>query len=356
MSKLDFSLPMLVALLLCAGLLTISSISSAPALDHQNLFQKQLLGVALSLVPIGLMWWAGRDRIFAFAPFLYFFALLLQASTFVIGKDVNGQTNWIDIGFLQFQPLEILKFATILFLASVMRGGYQGFASYLAPLALFLPGVGLVVTEDFGGALVLSVIFLAILFAWRAPIWHLALALVAVAVVFPTVVYPHLKPYQQARLTIFLDPYKDPRGQGYQVIQSTIAVGSGGFEGKGYKQGTQSHNGFVPEPHNDFVFASFAEEQGFVGSVALLVVFALLLWRLAGMATDAPRLQDQLVFAGVLGQIGFQVIENIGAALSMLPLTGITLPLVSYGLSSLVSVLSTLGMAWVIYRDRFQEI
>lgn len=355
-SRYDFALPILVALLVLAGFVAVSSAAMSPDPLMAGIFQKQMLGVAIAAVPIGLMVWAGRDRLFALAPWLYAASILLLAATFVIGREVNGSRNWLVLGPLQFQPLEVAKLATILLLALVMRHPYRGLRSYAVPLAIFLPVLGLVIKEDFGGAMVLSGIFAAMLLAWRVPVWHLLAVIVAVGVAFPTVVYPHLQPYQQKRLTIFVDPYVEPRGAGYQQIQSTIAIGSGGMMGKGYGQGTQTHGGFVFSQHSDFVFATWSEEQGFVGSLALLAAFAALFWRLAGMAADAPKLQDQLVFAGVLGQLGVQTLENIGAALSMLPLTGITLPLVSYGLSSLVSVLTTLGMVWVVYRDRLTEI
>lgn len=356
MAKYDLSLPLLVLLLLGAGLITISSVAMSPNLADQGIFQKQLVGLAISAVPIALILWAGRDRIYAAAPYLYVVSLLLLVATFVIGKEVNGQRNWIVLGPVQFQPLEFAKLSLIMLLPLVMRGGYKGLRSYVLPLLIFLPVLGLVVKEDFGGGMVLTGMLACMLFAWRAPIWHLVAALALVGVLFPTVVYPKLKPYQQARLTIFIDPQKDPRGAGYHQNQSMIAIGSGGMMGKGYGNGTQTHNGFVYSQHSDFVVASWAEEQGFVGMVGLLVVYSALFWRLAGMASEAPRFQDQLLFAGILGQLGVQTIENIGAALSMLPLTGITLPLVSYGLSSLVSVLSTLAIAYTIYRDRFNEI
>ncbi|ULH16542.1 FtsW/RodA/SpoVE family cell cycle protein [Deinococcus sp. KNUC1210] len=353
--RFDLRLPVIVAALLVVGLMTVSTAALAPRVSP-GIFQKQVLGLGLSLLPIAALWWAGRDRIYRAAPILYGLALLLQASTFVIGKDVNGQQNWLVLGPVQFQPLELLKLALILMLPLVMREGYRGLRSYAAPLAVFLPAFGLVVVQDFGGAMVLGVMFLAILLVFRMPLLHVLALLVVVGVAYPTVLFPHLKPYQQDRLTIFIDPYKDARGQGYQVIQSTIAIGSGGMMGKGYKKGTQSHNGFVPEAHTDFAFATWAEEQGLVGGVAVLLLYAGLIWGLAGMASGSPRLQDQLLFAGVLGQIGFQAIENIGAALSMLPLTGITLPLISYGLSSLVMTLTTLGLAYVVYRDRFDKM
>ncbi|THF66773.1 rod shape-determining protein RodA [Deinococcus sp. Arct2-2] len=349
--KYDLRFPVIILALLAVGLLTVSTAALAPRVAP-GVFNKQLIGVALAAVPIALLWWAGRDRIYRIAPYLYGLALLMQASTFVIGKEVNGQKNWIELGPLQFQPLEILKFAMILMLPVVLRSGYQGIKTYAFALAVFLPAIGLVVIQDFGGALVLAVMFGVIMLAARIPWWHATLAVLALGVAFPTVLYPKLEPYQQKRLTIFLDPYQDPRGAGYQVIQSTIAVGSGGLQGKGYKEGSQSHNGFLPEAHTDFAFSTWAEEQGLVGALAVLVLYGMLFWGLAGMAAEAPRLQDQILFAGILGQIGFQVIENVGAALSVLPLTGITLPLISYGLSSLVSTLSTLGLAYVMHRDR----
>ncbi|WP_425147998.1 FtsW/RodA/SpoVE family cell cycle protein [Deinococcus sp.] len=353
--RYDFRLPIIVAALLVVGLMTVSTAALAPRVSS-GIFQKQLLGLALSALPIALLWWAGRDRVYRVAPWLYGLALVLQASTYVIGKDVNGQQNWIVLGPVQFQPLELLKLALIVMLPLVMRGGYRGLRSYLAPLAVFLPAFGLVVVQDFGGAMVLGIMFVAILLVFRMPLLHLLALLLLVGATFPTVIFPHLKPYQQSRLTIFVDPYQDARGQGYQVVQSIIAVGSGGMMGKGYKQGTQSHNGFIPEAPTDFAFATWAEEQGLVGGVLVLLLYGGLIWGLAGMASGSPRLQDQLLFAGVLGQIGFQAIENIGAALSMLPLTGITLPLISYGLSSLIMTLTTLGLAYVVYRDRFEKM
>ncbi|PTA66848.1 FtsW/RodA/SpoVE family cell cycle protein [Deinococcus arcticus] len=351
--KYDLRFPIIILALLVVGLMTVSTAALSPRASS-GVFTKQVLGVALAALPVGVLWWAGRDRVYRFAPQLFALALALQASTFVIGKEVNGQRNWIMLGPLQFQPLEILKFALILMLALVLREGYRGMSTYARALAVFLPALALVVVQDFGGAMVLGVMFGVMLLAARIPVWHALLAVLAVGVAVPTLVYPRLEAYQQKRLTIFLDPYKDPRGAGYQVIQSTIAVGSGGMQGKGYKQGSQSHNGFLPEAHTDFAISTWLEEQGLVGGVMVLLLYGALLLGLAGMAAEAPRLQDQVLFAGVLGQIGFQVVENIGAALSVLPLTGITLPLISYGLSSLVSTLATLGLAYVVHRDRFE--
>ena len=347
-AKFDLALPVLTFALLALGLGAVSSVASSGE------FQRQLLGLGLAVIPLTLVWWLGRDRLFKFAPLLYTVALGLQLLTLVIGRDINGARNWLVLGPLQFQPLELLKLALILMLARTLRGGYKGLGSYIPILALSLPALLLVGREDLGGTLVLAGIVACMMLVWRMPLGHFFLGILVVIVAFPTLVYPRLEAYQQSRLTIFLDPTKDPRGQGYQLNQSIIAIGSGGMMGKGYKQGTQTQNNFLPAEQTDFIFSSFAEEQGFVGAIVLLILFGALFWRLAFMAGESPLLRDQLIFAGVMGMIGVQALENIGAALSLLPLTGITLPLISYGSSSLVSTLTTLGVAYVVYRDRYE--
>src|SRR5690606_27618689 len=158
-----------------------------------------------------------------------------------------------------------------------------------------------------------------------------------------------------ARLTTCLGPAAAPRGSGYQVIQSMIAVGSGGLMGKGYMQGTQSQLGFIPYRQTDFIFPVLAEEGGFVASVALLLLYGLLFWRLVSMASECPFERDQLIVVGVTVLIGFQVLVNIGVALGLAPVTGITLPLVSYGGTSLLSTLLALALAFTVHRDRYAE-
>jgi rod shape determining protein RodA len=347
-NRYDLALPLLTLFLLMIGLLTLSSVASPLE------FNRQLIGAGIAIVPLGLLLWLGRDRIFRFSAWLYLLSLLLLVLTLVMGREVNGAKNWLVLGPIQFQPLELAKLALILSLAKTMREGYRDLFSYLPIALLALPVMALVGKEDLGGALVLAVTVLCMMLVWKMPIKHFVLGLVAVAILFPTVIFPHLKPYQQTRLTIFFNPDQDPRGTGYQIKQSVIAVGSGGMMGKGYKQGTQTRGGFVPAKQTDFIFSGVAEEQGFVGGIFLLCLFGGMFWRLSSMANESPRLQDQLVIAGVLGVIGVQALENIGAALSMLPLTGITLPLISYGSSSLISVLTALGVVYVIYRDRYQ--
>src|SRR5690606_1661451 len=174
-------------------------------------------------------------------------------------------------------------------------------------------------------------------------------------VAVPTVIVPNLKPHQVERLVSFLDPDADPQGSGYQVIQSTIAVGSGGLVGKGYREGTQSQLGFIPYRHTDFIFPVLAEEGGFVASVVLLLLYGLLFWRLLAMAAECIYERDQLLIVGIAVLIAFQVLVNIGVTLGMAPVTGILMPLVSCGGPTLVSSLMALTLAIVVHRDRYAD-
>src|SRR5690606_12042126 len=256
-----------------------------------------------------------------------------------------------------FQPSDLAKLALILALAVMLHERpIRGLLDYLKVGAIVLPPVALVFDEpDLGSALVLVALAAGIVLIRGVPWRQLVLIVLAVTVAVPTVVWPNLADHQKVRLVSFLDPAADAQGSGYQVIQSTIAVGSGGLLGKGYRQGTQSQLGFVPYRQTDFIFPVLAEEGGFVASVTLLVLYGLLFWRLVAMASEAPYDRDQLIIIGVCVLIGFQVLVNVGVTLGMAPVTGITLPMVSYGGTSLVSTLMALTVAFVVHRDRYAD-
>ena len=338
-------------LILGIGLLTVSSVATS---DNVS---KQVLGAGLMIVPLIALWFLGRRKIYALTLPLYLISLGLLALVSVIGVEINGNRNWFALPGFQFQPLEFGKIAMILMLARYMRDPIQNVRDYVPVMLIAAPMLALVFigTGDTGGALVLMAIIAGMLLVRGMPWRHVLIAGIALAILIPTVVVPRLKPYQVDRLTIFLNPDVDPRGKGYQYIQSRIAIGSGGLSGKGYKQGTQSQGGFVPADHTDFIFAPWAEEQGFIGAVLLLICYVVLFWRMAAMGGECQTSNDRLVIAGVLALIGFQVLENIGAAIGVAPLTGLTLPLVSYGISSLLATATALGIVYVIHRDRYNE-
>jgi len=341
-----------VVLILGAGIATLSS--AAPT--HELL--RQVAYLVGGLVLAGGLVWLGWRRLSRLTPYLYVISLLLLMMVQAMGTTVNGAKSWLYLGPLPgFQPSELAKLALILALASAMHERpLRGPLSYLRPIVLLLLPLALVVLEpDLGTALVIAAIGAGMMLVRGIPWRHLAVIVVLLGVAVPTVLLPHLSAYQRDRLVSFVHPSADPQGSGYQVIQSTIAVGSGGLFGKGYKQGTQSQLGFIPFRQTDFIFPVLAEEGGFVASVTLLVLYGLLFWRLTAMAGECPKDRDKLVIMGVMTLISFQVVVNIGVTLGLAPVTGITLPLVSYGGTSLISTLLALALALVVHRDRFAE-
>jgi rod shape determining protein RodA len=230
----------------------------------------------------------------------------------------------------------------------------RGLIGYLGTgVIVGVPFLLVLLGPDLGSALVIGAIGAGMLFVRGVPT-RLVVAAVAVVAVTVPIVVPQLAPHQQSRITAFLNPDADPKGAGYQVVQARIAIGSGGLTGKGYKQGTQTQFDFIPFKHTDFIFPVLAEEMGFVGSIFMLGIFALLFWRLAVMAMECPRPRDQLVLAGILSYLGFQTLVNVGVALGLAPVTGLTLPIVSYGGTNLIVTLGVLGLAMLVHRDRFR--
>lgn len=345
----DWGLILLTLAITVLGLFNLRSAAPDP-----GLLNRQLVAFLLGLLLAVGVQFVSRRTVFAFAYPLYALSLLLLVAVLAFGREINGAKAWFVLGSLQFQPLELAKLGLILALSRLLEGReVRRVWDYLLPGLLTAPVVLLLLLQpDLGGSLVVLFGVFSVLFVRGLPWKHLLVGLLALAILVPTVVWPNLKPYQRERVLIVLDPYRDPLGQGFQVIQSTIAIGSGGLFGKGYGQGTQTQLGFVPFRHTDFVFAVFAEEWGFVGSVALLGLYALLLVRLLSMALECPHLSDRLFLAGVGGMLGFQVLVNLGVALGVMPVTGLTLPLFSYGGSSLMATLLSLGLVLLVHRDR----
>jgi len=349
-TRLDLSLPFVTLLILGVGLFTLNS--AAPSDE----FMRQVAFLVAGAVALGALVWAGKSRLLRLSSYIYGASLALLVLTYFLGTEVNGAKSWLYLGPLPgFQPSELAKLALILVLAQALHERpIRRLVDYLRVAALALPPIGLVLIEpDLGSALVLVAITAGVVLVRGVPWRHLVLIVLLVGAAVPTLVLPNLKPHQLERLVSFVDPYRDPQGTGYQVIQSTIAVGSGGLLGKGYKAGTQSQLGFIPYRHTDFIFPVLAEEGGFLASVVLLLLYGLLFWRMLAMAAECPFERDQLLITGVLVLVAFQVLVNIGVTIGVAPVTGITLPLVSYGGTSLVSTLVALGFAWVVYRDRF---
>jgi len=349
-SRLEPYLPVIVALLALVGFVTLAS-----AAPDQSYVGRQGVWFVAGLIGCVTLFWVGGQRLDKLTWPLYALTLVLLIAVLIFGEEINGAKRWLEFGPARVQPSELAKIALILVLGRYLsQESARGALSYLVVAAVVgVPFVLVLAGPDLGSALVIAAIGVGMLFVRGVPTRLLVTAAVLAVVTVPMVV-PNLAPHQQARITAFLNPDADPQGAGYQVMQARIAIGSGGLTGKGWRQGTQTQLDFIPFKHTDFIFPVLAEELGFVGSVFVLGLFALLFWRLAVMAMECPRPRDQLVITGVLAYLGFQTLVNVGVSLGLAPVTGLTLPIVSYGGTNLVITLAVLGLAMLVHRDRFR--
>lgn len=282
-----------------------------------------------------------------FAPLLYLLMLGLLGVVLLIGTSSLGAQRSVNIAGMSFQFSEVAKVLMIVVLAKFFSDRIDKIGSPITiglGLAILAPAFALVYRQpDLGTSLVFVAIFFGMAFMAGARVWQLV-AMVAVAGASFPLIWGLLKPYQQARLTAFIDPYADPQGAGWNIIQSLIAVGSGGPTGKGLTAGTQSPLGYLPIAESDFVFAGLAEDLGFVGAVILFALFILLLMAALRIAFRARDPFGTLIASGVVAMLVFQILVNVGMAISLMPVTGIPLPFISHGGSSLVSICFALGV------------
>jgi rod shape determining protein RodA len=278
----------------------------------------------------------------------------------LLGFSAKGSTRAIQLPFFSFQASELGKVLLVLALSGFVvertRALDHRRTTAWVMLMTLVPTLFVVAQPDLGSGLVYVVIALAVLFvagvSWRHFAALLALGAVAVTLVLvaaPAAGVEVLKPYQKDRLTAFLNPSENPQKQGYQQLQSKIAIGAGQKTGRGERNATQTIGNFLPEHHTDFVFAVVGERFGFVGSALVLSLYALLIWRALRILTVAKNLFGALVAGGVVAMLMFQVFVNVGMTLGIMPITGITLPLMSYGGSSVLTTLLALGLLQSIY-------
>ncbi|NLT35042.1 MAG: rod shape-determining protein RodA [Gaiellales bacterium] len=317
--------------------------------------RNQLVGLGLGLVAgIGLSL-LDFERLLGWQKYIYGFMVLLLVVTLFIGSGRNDAHRWIALPFFDLQSAELAKLLLIVTLSAFLAEGLElrGRFRYvlLAVGYVAVPTLLVYLEPDLGTSLVLVAILVATLLAWGIRWGHLAaLAGAGVAMMvlvlrgLPALGINLLKEYQVQRLLVFLNPERDLTGEGYQLMQSRIAVASGMYTGKGYMQGTQTHLNFLPEHHTDFIFAVIGEELGFVGAILLLALYLLLIWRVLRIAGRSKSMYGTLIGAGVAGAIVFQVFVNVGMTIGIMPVTGIPLPLLSYGSASLVVFWMAIGL------------
>jgi cell division protein FtsW len=352
----DFIIVFCTLALLSIGILMVYSSSAVLSFHKYDDFfyyaKRQLLfaglGIVAMFVVMQIDYWVWRR----WAKTGLIICYILLVLVLIIGVERNGSKSWIGFGSFSIQPAEFIKIWMIIFLAYFLslRQKYMHsfFKGLIVPLGLVGIAFALIMLQpDLGTGAVLVATSVAMLFMAGARIKHLALlGLTGVAGLAGLIA---AAPYRIARITAFLDPWQDPLGSGYQIIQSLYAIGPGGLMGLGLGMSRQKFY-YLPEPQTDFIFAILAEELGFLGGATVLCLFALLLWRGLRVAICAPDLYGSLLAGGIVAMISIQVVINIGVVIGLFPVTGITLPLLSYGGSSLTIMLTAIGLLLNISR------
>jgi rod shape determining protein RodA len=346
---------LLGAALFIIGLSLVCLWSLNPTRGISSLVWRQVSWVGVGL--IGLLVVASVDyrNLVRTAPVLYVIGLGLLTSVFVLGRTVSGARRWIHLGPFTVQPSELFKLIFIITLAWALTTG-RGERSRTSLIGTFVllgvPFLLVVRQPDLGTALCLVPVLAAILVGIGIPLKVLGGMTLAGVAVMPLGWFV-LKPYQRDRLLVYLDPFRDPLGTAYNVIQAKIAIGSGQLLGKGVGGATQSRLSFLPERHTDFIFAVFAEMWGFLGCLVLIVAYVLLVMRGFEIAAGTREMRGRILALGVTTVFAAQVLINIGMVTGLLPIVGIPLPLMSYGGSSMVVSLTALGLLLSIRMRQF---
>ena len=350
-------------LLLLLGMCSVSLIEVHSTTVHTRFARFPEMQMIAMGGGIALMFIFARidyHRVLDWAPWAYGTGLLaLGAVLSPLGHKALGGRRWIKLGPMLIQPSEYVKLVLILMVARYfanLGGRYLSWKDILKALALVGIPMELVLKQpDLGTTLTYAPILVAGLFLGGINLRQAAILMTCAAVLVGGVWSSgkFLKSYQKARLTSFTNPSADPRGSGYQVLQSEIAVGSGGIWGKGSERGTQTQGYFLPIPYTDFIFAAFSEEHGFVGAIFVLLLYFLILMRLIQNAQTAADLPGSLIIMGIVAVLTFQIAVNVGMVIGLMPVTGIPLPLMSYGGSSVLFTFLALGVAMNVRMRRF---
>jgi rod shape determining protein RodA len=357
----DFDWALLGVLLVLCSISVLEIYSATMRTKYQGFASKQILWILGGLAVMFLVSKIDYHKLIDLAPWAYGVFLFFLVAVLIphIGHKALGARRWIKLGPMLFQPSEWMKLVLILMVARYFANlGGKSMTWKEIGKAFALVGVPMLLVlkqPDLGTALTFLPILIVGLFLGGIN-FRQALILFTAAVLLIGVGWSSgklLKPYQKARLTSFINPDSDPKGAGYQIRQSLIAVGSGGVWGKGATKGTQTQGDFLPIPHADFIFAAFGEEHGFVGCLAVLLLYFFVLMRLIQNASTAADLSGSLIIMGVVAALTFQIAVNVGMVIGFMPVTGIPLPLMSYGGSSVLFTFLALGAAMNVRMRRF---
>jgi rod shape determining protein RodA len=355
MTRFALKLILLILLIASIGIVTIySSTAASASLLERQLFWRQITWLLLGFICLLVVSGISYRRLWDFAYLLYGIGVLFLIMVAFLGLIRLGAQRWLKIFWFNFQPSELMKLIVVIFLARYFsnpgRGLRQQVQSWgftkavLIPLAFVSLPVFLILEQpDLGTAAFIFFIFIAMLFVAQVELKYILFVLSGIILVSP-LLWHLLKDYQKARLLVFVNPDADPLGAGYTIIQSKTAIASGGLFGKGWLGGSQSQLHFLPESHTDFIFATFAEEWGLVGSLILLLLYYLLIRSALRVAQRAPDHFGRLLASGVALILTIQLFINVAMTIGLAPVVGLPLPLLSYGGSCLLVTFLSVGI------------
>lgn len=357
--NLDFTLILATILVIAFGLLVISSATHVTAATGEDSFYFVKKQATFAFIGIGLIYFILNihyEEIAKYSKYLYIINIIFLLIVLIVGKATNGQVSWISLGPVKLQPSEFSKVIMIICFGNYLakRQGELNTIKdiFLAFLYIGIPMAIIMMQPDLGTTLVFVAISFGMLFISGAN-WRILLTLILVGIItIFSMYYLHdkhninvaLKDYQWKRLTSFVDPSKDPQGTGYHLIQSEVAIGSGGVYGKGLYKGTQNQLNFLPEQHTDFIFSVVGEELGFVGVVSALSILFFIVYRCIRIAVISKDMLGTAMAVGVASMLVFHILENAGMTVGLMPITGIPLPFISYGGSSLWTNMISIGL------------
>jgi|WetSurMetagenome_2_1015567.scaffolds.fasta_scaffold101480_2 rod shape determining protein RodA len=341
-------------LLSAAGVVAIWSTTGNASLH--SYFGKQLVYLCCALLVFIVLLCFDYHLFSDFIVVIYIIGLLVLGSVLIIGRSIHSNKSWIDLGIFSVQPSELIKILVIIALAkyySELDREYLEFKEmFMGALIVFVPVLLVVLQRDLGTAVTFFPVYAVLSCLAGIRRKHMIILLVAVLVAAPVSWY-FLRGHQKARIETVFNPANDPQRSGYQTIQSEIAIGSGKLLGKGFKRGSQGQQGFLPARHTDFIFAVFAEEKGFIGSIALLGLFLFVAYKLFRTAQEAKDKIGAMIVSGVLAVFLFHMTVNVGMNEGLIPIAGIPLPFVSAGGSSLISFYAAMSLCMGIRMRRY---
>ena len=338
--SLDYILIMCILVLGIISCLTMYSTDGGALLYHSKSHMIRFIIFFIMMIFMSFL----NIKIWHYLGYIFYIVILIFLMwASIYGVKASGSQRWIDLYFINLQPSELMKIAIIICFAKyyhrIQFSNVNNFKSLLTPLIILILPIALVITQpDLGTSILIALSGLVVMWVAGLNIKYFVYSLLLFIVSAPFAI-AFLKPYQKLRILTFFDPDKDPLGAGYQIIQSKIAVGSGGLTGKGFLKGTQSYLEFLPEKHTDFIFTLFSEEHGFIGSLFLLLIYAIIIYRILITGNRARSFFAKLYCYGFASAIFIYITVNMSMVLGLLPIVGSPLPIMSYGGSSMLAIM-----------------